>query len=714
MKWAVRIGLGLGVLLVAAAAALAVVLPRFANDEAVKSRIEDAARRMVGRELRYERIDFAFLPPSLHVEAPTLSGESPEDPDFASASRLDLRVGLWPLLRGQFEVASFIVEELAVHLVRNEDGLVLPTPVARERETEPGSPDDAPGPEGPPPSESEPGIMLGIGRIAIREGRIELEDRTLEPPVTTQLENLDVTARGGAIGDPIDIEGSFDVGGGGVRIDGSATTTGPLDLRLVLEALPLDALVPYAGLEGEWGGKLDGAIDLGGTTDDPSAASEGLRFRGAKVRNGPLALDGDVDVEFGLANARSALAGPFRLDLSDADVRYGNDFTKAPQVPAVVSGRLEPGSQGATGIEDLRLVLRNLEATGRLETGAVTTLELAAAAFETEGWDEIIPPLGLAPLSGRLAIPGLAVTTGPTRLHGKLTLDGLAVAVPDLAPIQLNGDVAFQGEDLETRGLVATVAEQTIPLTLAIQDLFEKRDLRLDLETKAADSNALLTALAEQPDRLHGPLDAKGSLRARLSGDGAFTNTLNGNLDFQILKGKIVGGSLLEAVLGPLGSRLAELGRGQGGRDLQRFYGEEFERLSGTLRIAKGEIITEPVELVHRDYGADLTGPIALDDLSLDMRGAFTFYETLDAELAKAFGARKGYTPRQRTVELASIRGQMGSPKVRLAANSVTQLAAAYATDAQRGELRRKVDKELGEGTGEIVDRVLDGILGGR
>ncbi|MEM7413240.1 MAG: AsmA family protein [Myxococcota bacterium] len=715
MKWLARAALGLLALLIVLVAGLAIVLPRFANDDAVRARIEAAARQMVGLELRYETIDFALLPPALHVEAPRLLGEAEGEPDFASADLIDLRVGLWPLLRGQFEVASFVVESLSVHLVRTEDGLVLPTPVAptpagKEASDAPSeaeaTPDSTPAPEA--------GIMLGIGRIALRDGTIELEDRTLSPPAVTRFENLDITAEGGGFGDPIAVEGGFDVQGGHVSIDGNATLSGPLDLDVQLDALPLDALAPYAGLTGEWAGRLSGVVALAGETGDPSAKSDTLRIEEAAIEDGPLQLAGPVAMDFEVANLSSSVTGPFRVDLTDADLRYGVDFTKAPEVPAVVSGTLASDDAGHLAVDALKLVLRNLEATGSVRTHPSTQLNLQAPAFRMDGWESLVPPLGVAPLKGQLAIPALTLQTEPTRVEGALSLADLDVAVPDFTSIRLNGDIDLQGDALATQGLVATIAEQAIPLALTVKDLFGARDLELGFETKKADSDKLLTALADQPNRLHGPLDSKGTLRGRLSGEGSFTNTLNGRLNFEILKGKIVGGSLLEAVLGPLGSRLAELGRGQGGRDLQRFYGEEFERLSGVLRIAKGEIITEPVELIHREYGAELTGPIALENLALDLRGSFTFYEALDTELAKAFGARKGYTPRQRSVELASIQGEMGSPKVRLATNSATQLAAAYATDAQRGELRRKVDKELGEGTGEIVDRVLEGILGGR
>ena len=73
--------------------------------------------------------------------------------------------------------------------------------------------------------------------------------------------------------------------------------------------------------------------------------------------------------------------------------------------------------------------------------------------------------------------------------------------------------------------------------------------------------------------------------------------------------------------------------------------------------------------------------------------------------------------PEKRTIELASVRGQLGAPKVQLAGRSIAQIAAAYAGNAQADELKKRVEKELGPGSGELVDQgleVLKGVLGGK
>jgi hypothetical protein len=250
-----------------------------------------------------------------------------------------------------------------------------------------------------------------------------------------------------------------------------------------------------------------------------------------------------------------------------------------------------------------------------------------------------------------------------------------------------------------------------------VTELFEAPRYEVSFETKGADTNALLTGYANQHDRLIGPLDLKGALRGTTSGGTSLLDALSGNLGLDIVGGRIVGVSLLEAVLGSFGSRIADALRQQGGKDWERFTSDQFESLRATLHIADGRVLTEPIALTYPDWGAELEGPIRLADLALDLRGRLTIKETLDAALARAFGARDGYAPKTRVVDLASVRGELGAPKVQITGSAVATLAAAYAGQVEREELKKRIEKELGPGSGEIVDQgleVLQGVFGGK
>src|SRR5262249_54888323 len=334
-----------------------------------------------------------------------------------------------------------------------------------------------------------------------------------------------------------------------------------------------------------------------------------------------------------------------------------------------------------------------------------------------DGWEKVLPPLGVVKPTGRIAIPKLAVATEPLAVRGEIALEDVVATPPERAPIALKGSVLLLGSELRTRDLVVRAADQPIRVDASVKQLFDAPSYEVAFETKGADTNALLAGYAKQPDRLIGPLDAKGVLRGTVSGDKPLLDALSGDLALDIERGRIAGASLLEAVLGAFGARVVDTVRQQGGKDWERFTSDQFDSLRGTLRIAEGRIVTEPVSLTYPDWCAQLEGPIRLADLALDLSGRLTIKPTLDAVLARAFGAHRDYVPVERVVDLASVRGEVGSPKVQIAGSAVANLAVAYAGHIERDQLKKKLEKELGPGSGEIVDQglgVLQGILGGK
>jgi hypothetical protein len=458
--------------------------------------------------------------------------------------------------------------------------------------------------------------------------------------------------------------------------------------------------------------------DLDLTAQSP-AANQPVKIEGslADVKGDALEVAGALSLEAELDRLGAGASGPFTIDGRDARVRYGADFTKPAGTPFALRGRIAPGADGAIAIEDLVLELHNLVARGALRTAPKTELQLAADAFDLGGWDAIVPAIGVAKPTGRIAIPKLTVATDPLALRGEIALDPLVATLPDMAPVALTGVVELQGADLRTRDLVARAADQPIRIDARVAQLFDGPRYEIAFETQKADTNALLAGYAKQPDRLEGPLDMKGTLRGT-TGDGqSFLDALSGDIALGVEGGRIVGATLLEAVLGSLGGRVNEALRTQGGKDWQRFTTDRFDSLLGTLHIEHGQLVTSPIELTYPDWGAQLEGPITLADLSIDLRGRITIGEALDAALARAFGAKSGYVPEPRTIELASVRGQLGAPKVQLAGRSIAQIAATYAGQAQTDELKKRLEKELGPGSGDLIDQgfdVLQGVLGGK
>jgi hypothetical protein len=167
---------------------------------------------------------------------------------------------------------------------------------------------------------------------------------------------------------------------------------------------------------------------------------------------------------------------------------------------------------------------------------------------------------------------------------------------------------------------------------------------------------------------------------------------------------------------GSVGNLALDMGKAFGGRDLQRFYGDEFEVLSGILDVRDGVARTDDLRFVYRGYTATLRGTLGLADLALDMTGDLTLDAEVDKELAEELSLGDAYQPRERVIPLAAVRGTLDAPSVRLAEGAAARIAASYAGDRYGGKLRKEVEEELGEGSCALVDKgleILDGVLGG-
>ena len=445
---------------------------------------------------------------------------------------------------------------------------------------------------------------------------------------------------------------------------------------------------------------------VSGTVEIPDADVALAGF----VLRGPLEASLDSDDVL-------AASGGFALDLTDAELRYGADFAKPSGVPATIRGALTRDADGAIGADDLEIVLRNLVASGSLRTGADPILELTAAPFEIEGWETLVPVLGLVQPRGRVAITELVAKSRFETTRGRFALDALGMTLPDSAPLSLTGEVVLAGASIFSRDAKLLIAGEPFVVSPKLDDLGGDPRFEVRFETDGASSDALLAALVDLPDRLHGPLVARGTLRGPLGGAEPFLETLVGDIDFGIANGRIVGASILEAALGSLGKRVAESRRANSDAAWERFYSDEFENLGGKVRLSRGHLVSEPVTLAYRDYGVTLEGPMRLPDFDLDLRGSISLGPEVDRELARAFNAPDEYVPEKRELALQSVRGTPTDPKVQVSSNSVATLAAHYVKETQREDLKRAAEKELGPGSGEIIDRGLDaleGILGGR
>lgn len=730
MKLLLRIALGVLALAAIALGALALFLPSIVRSDAVRQEIQSAARAALGRELRYGELDFGLLPPSLLVVEPAVAGAKPGDPDFAEARRVALRIDLMPLFAREIVVDSLVVEGATVRLVRTAEGIELPGP-APEPAAAPSpappkppparapAPGGAPGGEGAPdlPEEAGAGFALALRRLELRDARILVDDRSVTPPVGWELRDVDVVARGESLDQPLDLTASLVLASGGkLDVSGTAQLGGEAALDLEIADLVLAPLAPYLGAD--VAGKADGTLALRGPMADPQVEAD-LRLSDAHFALDDVDVRGAVTLRADVESAVERPNGRFELDASQAVLRYGEAFTKPAGTDATAKGRIVTDAKGATVVEVEKLKLRNVDAKARVSLGPPLRVELDSQPVELAGWDALLPALAAVPLQGALRLEGLAVKVDPLDLRGVIHLDDVVATLPDRPPLTLRGALVAKGSAVETRDAVLVAAGQTLAFAARVDELFGGRPrYRLDLQVADAETNALATTFAGKPDTLFGPLDVTGTLSGRIGGGRDVLDDVSGDVRFGIEQGRLAGVSLLEAAFGAMGgvTNLAiNLGRIFGGRDVQRFYGDQFEAIRGELHIQDGVAQARELSLLYPGYGADLHGQIGLRDLALDLSGDLILLEELDAVIAREAGAPKGYTGRQRGIPLTAVRGTLDAPEVRVARNVVVGLVTDYAKDVYLGVLRPGLrGGEAGQGgSGDLVDDVLRGVLGG-
>jgi uncharacterized protein involved in outer membrane biogenesis len=715
MKLALRLLAVLGVLLLLGIGALAVLLPRALESEAVRRRIDAAARQALGRELRYDALEVGLFPPSLRMESPRLVDATPEEVPLA-AKRVALRVALLPLLARTVVIDSLRIDGATLRLVRTEQGTALAASpvVSRAAPQADAAAGATVAPESAPDAASP--VALAVREIALRDASLVLEDRTVKPALTWTLRKIDATAHGESLDQRVEIEAALEIASGGrVAVRGHAVPAGDLDLDISLDGVALAAFRPYAG-QASLDGVLAGRVHVGGPSARPNAVSADLGIRAARFELEDIGVAGDIAAKINLRDPFTRAAGDFSLDAGAAELHYGGAFSKPPDTPATLTGVITCSPGGALGIDDLHLRIRDLEATGKARTQPLR-VELSTQSLDLRGIETLVPPLATTRPEGRIRVESLRYSGAPAALVGTIHLEDVKLTPTDGVPITLRGALLAEGTRLRSQGLELVAAGQRAAADLSVRDLFGVPSYEIAIAADGADANALTTAIAHKPDVLFGPLALHGALRGSFEPGRTLLSSLGGELQSNITNGRLVGVSLLEATFrrvgaaGKLGTLALDAGRLFGGRDVQRFYADAFDAIEAKLSIADGVVRAEPLTLRYPSYSAHLTGSIDLENLSLDMRGLLTILEVVDASIAKQLGA-VNYKATARSIPLASVRGSLNAPVVQIGGNQIVEFVSHYASALYGGRLRGELDKKLGEGAGEAVEGALKGILG--
>lgn len=697
-RWLVRAALVVALLLVLGVGALAAFMPGIVRSDAVRARIESAAREAVGREVRYEDLDFGLFPPSLLVVGPSVSGPTPEHAPLLEAKQLALRVALLPLLARTVVVDSLVVEGATVRVVRTRDGIELPG--ARPAPDAAAAPEDAP-------------VALALRGFALRDATLFIDDRSVQPAVVWELREIDAQARGRALDEPFDFEVSLRLATGGrLELRGEATLGGAIDIEVDLDAVALAPAAPYLDPGSSVAGQLTGKISLQGPAADPSAIEADVEIRDGDFTLDSVAVRGRVTLRADVTGGIATPSGSFDLDATDAEVRYGEAFTKPSGTAATVRGRIVTDPDGTPGVDDVELRVGSLDARGQVRLGRRTRIVANVAPFDLKGWDALIPALADYALVGPVEIGEIVVVTAPLEVRGTARLDGVTLRPSGQEPVQLRGGLVAEGNSIRSEGLTLVVADQVVGVEGAVFDLGAKPRYRFRVGADDADTNRLVTTFADKPDTLYGLLDFRGDLAGNLGGPRPPLETAQGSLVVDVRDGRIVGVSLLKAVfdrLGGVGPFAALLGQLFAPPQLQPFFGDDFESISGTLKLAGGVARTDDFRIVYRAYRVDLRGTLRLEDLAIDMVGTLTMGEEIDAVLRRDSGARA----RRRTIPLAAVGGTLDAPRVQVSPQAVQAFASLYGLGGSGGPLGGLIQQGLGGGSGAGVVDALESILGG-
>jgi hypothetical protein len=674
--------LALAVLALLALFVLAALLPRLLAGDSVRTRIEAAVEAAVGRELRYERIDLAWLPPSLVLVAPVVAGATPEAAPTLEARSVSLRPSLLSLLSRTWLVDRLVVDGATLRLRRGAAGLELPRPAARA-----GAPSEAAAPAAP----------LGLRGLELRDARLLLEDVAIAPPVTWELRDVQARLRGRAPEAPVRVEASFALASGGrARVEGEASAAGDLDLELELEDVVLDPVAPYLDESARVAGTVSGTLELAGPAPRPSRLSAHLVLRDGDVRLDQVSLRGPLRLEAELSRGSASPEGRFDVDATDAELVVGGAFRKPPGTSATVRGRLVGRPGGGLGVDDVVLRVRDLDAGAALREDGRTRLALRSGRYEVAGWEALVPALAGWRLGGNMTLEGVELVSTPIELSGRIGLDGVRAARVRGGDLLLNGALVGAGGGLRSEALALEAAGQPFRLAaeLAGLDALPVR-LALRFEGGADDVDTLISAFANRSGLVHGRLATRGDLHWRLAaGEGGWTEP-GGRVRVELLDGRTSGRTLLEASVDALSGTVGSIGRLLGAGDTQKR--QRFESIRGTFELGGGIARTQDLRIDRHGHRVDLVGTLRLSDLSLDMRGYLSF---------RGADADAGNMGR---IRLARVRGTLGAPEVELTPEAARGLAAHLSPGRLAEALDQVVDSEaargLVEGLGGLLRR---------
>ncbi|MEM7247061.1 MAG: AsmA family protein [Acidobacteriota bacterium] len=237
-----------GLFLVVVAVA-ALLLPRLADVNSHRPRLEEMASQKLGRPVHLGEMDLSVFPrPVVVVDGLRVDGETEAEP-LVDCARLEVRAPLSALVSGEIELDAVELDQPVIRLTRNADGKLTLGELGA----------------GGGGGGGQQGPSVALRRLSVTDGRVELTDESRPGSEVQVLDDLDLELRGlgGQQVERVRASGLWK-SGGSARFDadlglGDGQPLGTLNV----EALPLASLPPElpAALR-ELGGELDLSLEL--------------------------------------------------------------------------------------------------------------------------------------------------------------------------------------------------------------------------------------------------------------------------------------------------------------------------------------------------------------------------------------------------------------------------------------------------------------------
>jgi uncharacterized protein involved in outer membrane biogenesis len=179
MKKALGIAIGVLGLLVGAV----LIVPAFIDLGIFKRSYLPIIEEAIHRRVDVSQVRLTFIPtPSIRLSNLKIS-DSPAFPDntFFAAQQLELRLKLWPLVRGRFEVTEFVLEKPVINLLKKSDGTFNYADLA-DKEIPLASRPELKRKKSVPKAQEAPTLpFLVPTRMRIKDGQLNIETKGRKP-----------------------------------------------------------------------------------------------------------------------------------------------------------------------------------------------------------------------------------------------------------------------------------------------------------------------------------------------------------------------------------------------------------------------------------------------------------------------------------------------------------------------------------------------------